>query len=43
MNPLKVWQEWREEVGRIVACAPVWQPMQVTLLPPVESWLTSGS
>ena len=31
MNPLKVWQEWREEVGRVVACAPVWQQRALAL------------
>jgi hypothetical protein len=32
MNPLKVWQEWTEEVGRLVSRATVWQQRSLALL-----------
>src|SRR6266550_4213796 len=31
MNPLKVWQEWTEEVGRLASCATVWQQRALAL------------
>src|SRR5947208_1112564 len=31
MHPLKVWQEWTDEVGRLASCATVWQPRALAL------------